>query len=192
VKEAVVKEAPGWADESSRDSEPTTQDVEKGTPRNSTAGSERGTTEFIIEKETLEQMQKWHIAVRVFYMVAAILMCTAAVLSLQNQTNLGLVFFGVYTIFFSTMICCFEFALNVIARLIAVNFGFMYTLTGRLVFLLFVGFMSFSLSLFGKIAMGILYAAGLFHVFVMFKFPRFEEYLRKKHYYEGKNFKTTR
>eukprot|EP01034_Spumella_vulgaris_P021923 gene21923-28002_t len=84
------------------------------------------------------------------------------------------------------MICCFEFALNAIAKLIAVNFGFMYSMSGRLIFLLFVGFMSFQVSLFGKIAMGILYGVGCFHAFIMWKFPRFEEYLRKKHYYEGK------
>jgi hypothetical protein len=47
--------------------------------------------------------------------------------------------------------------------------------------------MSFSLNLFGQISMGILYAVLLFHIYIMFKFPRFEEYLRKKHYYEGRN-----
>eukprot|EP01034_Spumella_vulgaris_P028278 gene28278-35115_t len=46
--------------------------------------------------------------------------------------------------------------------------------------------MSFQISLFGKIVMGILYAVGCFHAFIMWKFPRFEEYLRKKHYYEGR------
>eukprot|EP01038_Epipyxis_sp_PR26KG_P006646 gene6646-9122_t len=149
-----------------------------------------GSSEFHIEEETLKAMQRWHIAVRVFYMIASILMCAAAVVVIINSTssNLGIIFFAFYTVFFSTMICCFEFALNVIARLIATNFGFMYTLLGRMVFLAFVGFMSFSLSLFGKISMAILFAAGLFHVYVMWRFPRFEEYLRKKHYYEGKNF----
>ncbi len=78
------------------------------------------------------------------------------------------------------------FYIQAIAKIIAVNFGFLYSLSGRVVFLLFVGFMSFQLSLFGKIAMGILYGVGVFHMFIMWKFPRFEEYLRKKHYYEGK------
>ena len=73
-----------------------------------------------------------------------------------------------------------------VASAIAVNFGFMYTLTGRIVFLLFVGFMSFSLGTLGIVAMAALYAVGIFHAYLMYKFPRFEEYLRKKHYYEGK------
>ena len=70
--------------------------------------------------------------------------------------------------------------------MIAVNFGFLYTLTGRSIFIVLVGFMSFFISLFGKCAMGALFAAQLLQIFIMLKFPRFEEYLRKKHYYEGK------
>ena len=66
------------------------------------------------------------------------------------------------------------------------NFGFLYTFVGRFVFILFVGFMSFSLGLYGQIAMAVLYAALLLHLFIMYRFPRFEEYLRKKHFYEGR------
>lgn len=62
----------------------------------------------------------------------------------------------------------------------------MYTLSGRGTFLLFVGFMVYSLSLMGKFAMGALYAVGLLHLYIMYRFPRFEEYLRKKHYFEGR------
>jgi hypothetical protein len=47
--------------------------------------------------------------------------------------------------------------------------------------------MCYGLGIWGKVAMGALYAAGLFHAFIMYKFPRFEEYLRKKHYFEGRN-----
>lgn len=72
------------------------------------------------------------------------------------------------------------------ARFIAVNFGFMYTLGGRAIFLLLVGFMSFSLGIVGQIAMAWLYFVGCIHIYIMCKFPEFESYLRKKHYYEGK------
>jgi Na+-translocating ferredoxin:NAD+ oxidoreductase RnfD subunit len=70
--------------------------------------------------------------------------------------------------------------------MIAVNFGFMYTLTGRLIFVILLGFMAFLLSVIGKIAMAVLYATMIFQIFIMYKFPRFEEYLRKKHYFEGR------
>jgi cation transport ATPase len=192
VKKEVIKaassptaadNAPQWAN-NTETYVPPGGDVETGrTP----STSNNATSDFVIEEETLKQMQRWHIALRVLYMIASILMCAAAVLSFtQSNANIGVAFFAMYTVFFSTMICCFECALEAVARLIAVNFGFMYTLFGRAVFLLFVGFMSFQLSLFGQIAMGILYAVGLFHMYVMYRFPRFEEYLRKKHYFEGK------
>jgi predicted lipid-binding transport protein (Tim44 family) len=62
----------------------------------------------------------------------------------------------------------------------------MYTLTGRLIFLLFVGFMSFSLSTFGIAAMVLLYIVGLFHAMLMCKFPKFSEYVRQQDFYSSR------
>lgn len=70
-------------------------------------------SEFVIEEETLKQMQKWHIALRLSYVVATVFMCVAAVLSLQNQKDVGVIFFAGYVFYFAVLICCFEFALNV-------------------------------------------------------------------------------
>ena len=67
----------------------------------------------------------------------------------------------------------------------------MYNLAGRAVFLLFVGFMCYSLGLYGIIAMALLYLVGLFHIYILYKFPKFSEYLRKKHFAEGKDVEGT-
>lgn len=162
-----------------------TNDLESA-PVPTSAPANDPSSEFVIEEATLKAMQNWHLALRLSYMAASSFMAIAAGLSLQSQKNLGLIFFALYVLFFSTMIWCFEFNLQMVASAIAVNFGFMYSLTGRWLFLLFVGFMSFSLSTLGIVAMCFLYAVGLFHGYLMYRFPRFEEYLRKKHYYEGK------
>jgi COPI associated protein len=69
-----------------------------------------------------------------------------------------------------------------ISSFIAVNFGFMYTLTGRVIFLLFVGFMSYSLSIFGKAAMALLYLVGFIHAIIMCRFPKFSQYVRERDY----------
>ena len=74
-----------------------------------------------------------------------------------------------------------------ISSTIAVNFGFLYTLTGRMIFLLFVGIMSYSLSIFGKAAMAILFLVGLFHAVLMCVFPKFSEYVRQKDFYGSKS-----
>ena len=210
VKKKIVKaasaptadNAPNWANNDESGYVPPGGDVEAQAGRQSSAAQ---SSEFVIEEETLKAMQRWHLALRLAYMAAAILMSAAAVEAfLSSSANIGIAFFAIYTLFFSAMICCFECGLSVsivhlriqlyvfiihiqaIARLIAVNFGFMYSLAGRGIFLLFVGFMSYQLLTFGKITMGVLYGVGLFHAFIMWKFPRFEEYLRKKHYFEGK------
>eukprot|EP01039_Chlorochromonas_danica_P016020 gene16020-18895_t len=125
-----------------------TNDLESA-PVPTSAPANDPSSEFVIEEATLKAMQNWHLALRLSYMAASSFMAIAAGLSLQSQKNLGLIFFALYVLFFSTMIWCFEFNLQMVASAIAVNFGFMYSLTGRWLFLLFVGFMSFSLSTLG-------------------------------------------
>jgi len=170
--------APSWATESPSGG----NDVETGKAGNTSAN----TDDLEIDEATRAKMYNWHLLLRLSYMAAAIIMSAAAVVSLMNQTDTGLAFFAVYVFAFSILICCFETSLPMISRFISINFGFLYTLTGRLVFLLFVGFMVFSLSVFGKCAMGILYAVGLLHAIIICKFPKFESYLRRKHFEEGR------
>lgn len=88
-------------------------DVESHSPPPPSAPANDPSSEFVIEEATLKQMQNWHLALRICYMGAAIFMAVAAVLSLQTQKNLGLIFFALYVLFFSAMICCFEFNLQV-------------------------------------------------------------------------------
>ena len=61
----------------------------------------------------------------------------------------------------------------------------MYNITARFVFLLYVGFMSYSFGTFGIAAMCWLYFVGLIHVYASIRFPKMGAYLRNKHYYEG-------
>lgn len=186
------KAAKAVAKTASKTSAPSTSsgDLESGkasaSSRSVSSNSAAASSEFIIEAEVLVDMQRWHLALRICYMVAAILMAVFAGLALQDNADIGKAFFAFYVLFFCTLICCFEFALQTIAKWIAINFGFMYTLAGRTIFLVLVGIMSFSISSLGIFAMCLLYAVGLFHIYIMFRFPRFEEYLRKKHYFEGR------
>lgn len=73
-----------------------------------------------------------------------------------------------------------------ISSFVAINFGFLYTLTGRVIFILFVGAMSYSLSIFGKVAMAVLFAVLLLHAFIMCRFPKFSQYVRQKDYFGSK------
>jgi hypothetical protein len=98
---------PGWASDDAAQNKNAT-DLE------SQQQSADKSTEFVIEAETLKAMQKHHLALRILYMIAAILMASAAVVRiLAGITDLGIFFFAIYTLFFATQICCFELALNV-------------------------------------------------------------------------------
>lgn len=129
--------------------------------------------EFECDPELLRDMKRWHLYLRIAYMIAAIILGLAGGLELASSPGLGQFFFAFYVLFFSLLICCFEVGLDSISRLIAINFGFLYTVVGKVAFLLFVGFMSFSLGLCGKVAMAYLYAVYCFQLYIYFKFPRY-------------------
>lgn len=120
---------------------------------------------------------------RLLYMSTAAFLGVAAGLSLVGQTNFGLIFFAFYVFFFALLICCFELGLQAGAKYIASNFGFMFTLVGRWVFMLFVGFMSFSFGSIGIAAMSWLYFVGLIHAAILIKYPQYGRYVRDKMFY---------
>jgi len=195
VMAQVEKEAPGWASDAAQSDMESGKKPEKGSksppppPPLASATPPKplmNTDMSDLDPEVLRQMQRYHLALRLLYMGAAVFLSTAAALSIANQSDLGLIFFAFYVLFFSAILCCFEVALTMVSRMIAVNFGFLYTLTGRIVFVILLGFMAFLVSTIGKVAMGVLYGVCLFQIYIMYKFPRFEEYLRKKHYFEGR------
>lgn len=82
----------------------TTRDIE--------AASSKKTTPAL-DEEQVQRMQKWHLALRIFYMAAAIFLAVAAGLTLQGQSDIGKFFFACYVIFFAGLIFCFECGLNV-------------------------------------------------------------------------------
>lgn len=132
---APASEPPGWVT-NSKTANATAADVETGDSL-STANSQ-GIADFPIEEETLKLMQRWHLAVRAAYMVAAIVMGVLAGLSLNGQQNIGLIFFAFYVLFFSLLIFCFEAALSVSSKFLSIflsprlmkltNFIFAYSL----------------------------------------------------------------
>ena len=116
----VEKEAPGWT------SDDVQSDLEKGkkadkAPKHSPpppppASAKKApvdTDMSDIDPAVMKEMQRYHLALRILYMGSAVFLCTAAALSLSNQSDLGLAFFAFYVFFFSALICCFEVALTV-------------------------------------------------------------------------------
>lgn len=88
----------------------------------------------------IKQCRMAYLIMRVMYIISATLTATAAILALVTValTSPTIVFISFYIFVFSILICCFEFGTGFIAKLISVNFGFMYTVGGRIFFDLFV------------------------------------------------------
>eukprot|EP01041_Mallomonas_annulata_P007360 gene7360-15027_t len=145
----------------------------------SVSGSEISIPVGIVE---LKEIEQWAKRLRVAYMAISTIMALAAFLSLGSN-DLGVMFMALYVWFFALLIFCSELALKGVAKLIAENFGFMYNPVGRLVFMLFVAVMCYELGLLGKIVMAMLTVASFVHFYVIIIHPAFEEYVRKKHYY---------
>lgn len=135
-----------------------------------------------VTPEILKKIQLWGLILRVSYMAVSILMAACAALKLQDNPSLSVVFIALYVFFFAIIICCFEVALNVIAVWIAGNFGFLYTLLGRMLFMVFVASLCFNLALFGKVVMAVLLLLVVINIGVIIVFPKYEDWLRAKHF----------
>lgn len=127
VKAQVSKEAPGWTaddisdvEKGNRNSPPPPPPAAAAKASNKPPGPPMNTEMADLDPEVLKQMQKWHLGLRVLYMGAAVFLAVAAALALQNQQDLGLIFFSFYVFLFAAMICCFECALTVIFKIYSV------------------------------------------------------------------------
>ena len=157
-------------------------DVEAGRP--SSSGNNGGD----FDPADVQQMKKFHTFLRVGFIVTSIMMALAASLTLQSGTNASTAFIAFYVFFFAVVMFCFECGLKSVAKLISSNFGFMYTLSGRFLFLCIVSGMCIKLSTVGIVCVGCIALCMVGYAYVLFQCPNFEEYLRKKHYYAEKDF----
>jgi hypothetical protein len=158
---------------------PKKKDVES--QRDGDTGADDEPEELNISPEELKMMEKYGLFLRISFVVVSILMASAACVELGG-TDVATAFIALYVLFFSIIICCFELALSFVSKWIATNFGFLYSLSGRVLFLTFVAVMCFSLGLFGQIVMGLTFAALVFNVYVLIVYPKFDQWLRIKHY----------
>jgi hypothetical protein len=129
VTTAVVEDnAPSWARSSSSYTPPvipdSKSDMESQSQSRVTSGATTTATgdepkEFDATPEEIKSMNNWRYILSFFYLTAAINLAVASGLSLVGQTNIGLVFFALYVIFFASIICCYELAFGVMKLFIS-------------------------------------------------------------------------
>ncbi len=132
--------------------------------------------------EEFMRMKKFHLFLRIGFICVSIIMATASALKIINTTSPSVVFISCYVFFFAIIICCFEAALKGIARAMSQNFGFMYSLGGKMTFLIFIAILCYSLGWLGIVAMCSLFVLCIFNGYVLLKFPGYEKWLREYHY----------
>lgn len=141
-----------------------------------------------LPEEILTEMKKWHMGMRIAMVCTTVAMAAAAVLTLQKGASISTSFICFYVFFFAILLFCFEVSLKIVAKMIASNFGFMYTGSGRMLLMIIVAGMCARLNVLGQVCIGLIALIQLTYIYVLFRFPKYEEYLRKKHYFAEKNF----
>lgn len=116
---------------------------------------------------------------RVINVVLSVCMILISLLSLLTTVSLTTGVLASYVVVFSCLLCCFETHLKQISKFIAFNFGFMYSAKSRSVFMIFVGTILFSFSLFGKIIGACMLANAGFNIYVLIKYPQYDDAQRK-------------
>ena len=116
---------------------------------------------------------------RVINLVLSVCMILTSLLSLLTTADATTGVLACYVVVFSCLLCCFETHLKQISKIIAANFGFMYSAKSRCLFMLFVGTILFSFSLFGKIIGLAMLANAGFYMYAIVMYPGYEDAQRK-------------
>lgn len=125
---------------------------------------------------------------RLINLALSILMILTSFLAMLTTQSATTGVLACYVIVFSCLLCCFETHLKQVSKFIALNFGFMYSAKSRSFFMLFVGTILFSFSLFGKIIGLCMIANACFNVFILFRYPQYEDAQRNNAESEIKDF----
>lgn len=138
-----------------------------------------------VSEEELTNIKKWVKILRFSMILISVLMIITAWYNILSVTSpsLSATFIALYLTVFSCLICCFELAIRQVALFIVQNFGFMYNAPGRIIFLILVAVLFFQLSIMGKVVFSIIVIWGIVNVYVNYKHPKYNMYLKKLHFY---------
>ena len=122
----VNETAPGWAEPSGYTPPATPGAVAQPNEMPRDIESQRVAPDrtFDASPEEVKEIQKWHLYLRVCYMITAIMMSIGAVLTLDGA-SIATAFIAFYVFFFSMLMFCFECGMKAVSSII----GKLYTYT---------------------------------------------------------------
>lgn len=126
-----------------------------------------------------KSIARYMLYTRIINFVLSICMLLASLLSILTTNSATTGVLAAYVSVFACLLCCFETHLKQVSKIIAVNFGFLYSAKSRAVFMVFIGTLMFSFSLFGMIIGACMMANAAFNLYIIFKYPLYDEVQRK-------------
>jgi len=115
---------------------------------------------------------------RVINLALSVLIIIVSLLSLAQTQSATTGVLASYLIVFACLLCCFETHLKQISKVIAINFGFMYSAKARSAFMLFIGTILFSFNFIGMVIGLCMIANAVFNAYIIFKYPEYENIQR--------------
>ncbi len=117
---------------------------------------------------------------RITNLILSSLMIVVSLLCMLTATGATSGVLACYVVIFSCLLCCFETKLKMVSKIIATNFGFMYSAKARVVYMIMVGTILFSFSGFLAFVVGLaMVANAAFNAYIIVKHPSFEEEQRQ-------------
>lgn len=135
-----------------------------------------------ITEEELAIIKKWARILRFSMIAIATGLILVAFFNFAGS-SISTSMLSLYLFLFSLLLCCFECGIKQVAYVIVQNFGFMYNSVGRVLFLLLVAFISFEVSLLGKVMFGLMLGYGFLSCVIYCKHPMYGKYMRNLHFY---------
>ncbi len=133
-----------------------------------------------VDQDELDEMEKRARHLRYGYLGVSTF---SAITAFMYLTSPSIFIMAFYMLLFSCLICCYEIALKMVAKIIVQNFGFLYNTQGKIVFILFVSFISLNFGIMGYLTFaGFIIILG-YDIYISVKHPNFTKFMKKKHFY---------
>lgn len=133
---AAKLDTPPWLQEPSQSPKGGSNQSTYAAPPNTSASNlEEGKS----AEEMPNEVPRMILYTRIINLVLSVCMVTVSLLAMLTTESATTGVLAAYLIVFACLLCCFETHLKQVSKIIALNFGFMYSARARSVFMLFLG-----------------------------------------------------
>ena len=134
-----------------------------------------------VYEDDVVSMKMWCLILRLLTTLLCLLLFIIGFTNLVLSNSFAQLIIYTYVLLSSTLMCCYEMALRNVSPFISINFGFLYSVTARIIFLLLISITCLSMTLFGTILSAFSLIIALVYGYVGWSYPKYEVYIRRMH-----------